>query len=87
MTPGDRYSYRVCWSAEDEAYVGTVDELPSLSWVADSLETALAGVRDLVTDVFRDVAYTGAAPPAGEGTGAPGPGSEPAGAARARPGD
>ncbi|MEV7299900.1 MFS transporter [Streptomyces clavifer] len=36
---------------------------------------------------FAPSVRSGAAPPAGEGTGAPGPGSEPAGAARARPGD
>lgn len=63
MTLGDRYSYRVGWSAEDEAYVGTVEELPSLCWVADSLETAFTGVRDLVAAVLADMADTGATPP------------------------
>lgn len=46
----ERYTFRVRWSAEDEAYVGTVAELPSLSWVASDRDGALAGVRQLVAD-------------------------------------
>ncbi len=55
----DRYTYRVTWSAEDQEHVGLCAEFPSLSWLADSPEQALAGVRKLVRDVLADMAATG----------------------------
>lgn len=39
--------YRVRWSEEDQAYVATADEFPSLSWIADSREAALDGIRSV----------------------------------------
>ena len=33
MTDVKHYAYRVVWSAEDDEYVATVAEFPSLSWV------------------------------------------------------
>lgn len=52
-----RRRYLVRWSAEDEAWVGTVDGVPSLSWIADSRAEALAGIRTLhVTDIAQRVA-------------------------------
>lgn len=63
MTLAEHYTYRVRWSAEDEGYVGTVAELPSLSWVAETLEAALAGVRELVAGVLEDMTSTGETPP------------------------
>jgi predicted HicB family RNase H-like nuclease len=50
-----RYTYRVTWSAEDEEYVATCLELPSLSWLADSQEGALHGLRELITEVVQDL--------------------------------
>lgn len=47
----DYYTYRVLWSAEDDAWVGVCPELPELSWVDDSKEKALAGIERLVRDV------------------------------------
>lgn len=38
-----RYTYRVSWSPEDEEFVAICLELPSLSWLADAQEAALAG--------------------------------------------
>ena len=32
MNVVEHYTYRVRWSSEDGEYVGTVAELPSLSW-------------------------------------------------------
>lgn len=46
----NKYSYNVEWSAEDEQFVGTVQEFPSLSWLADTPEAALAGIHQIVTE-------------------------------------
>lgn len=50
-----RYTYRVTWFAEDEEYVATCLELPSLSWLADTQEDALRGLRELIADVIQDM--------------------------------
>ena len=55
MDVADRYSYRVFYSPEDEAYVGTVAELPSLSHLADTQVEALAGIRDLAEFAVEDL--------------------------------
>jgi predicted HicB family RNase H-like nuclease len=59
MTNAEHYTYRVRWSAEDTSYVGTVAEMPSLSWVADTQADAFAGIRSLVTDVLDDMLANG----------------------------
>ena len=51
-----RYTYRVTWSAEDGEHVATCLELPSLSWLADTQEEALRGLRELIADVVQDMA-------------------------------
>ena len=51
----DRYTYRVTWSEEDGEYLGLCAEFPSLSWLSDSQEGALKGVRELVNDVIDDM--------------------------------
>jgi predicted HicB family RNase H-like nuclease len=55
-TDGDitHYTYRVTWSVEDDEYVASCLEFPSLSWLADTQEAALRGLRDLITDVIDD---------------------------------
>ncbi|QQS01647.1 MAG: toxin-antitoxin system HicB family antitoxin [Austwickia sp.] len=53
------YGYRVTWSAEDQEFVGTCLELPSLSWLAGSQEEALAGIRNLVREVINDLSAGG----------------------------
>lgn len=52
----DRYTYRVMWSEEDEEYVGLCSEFASLSWLAESPEDALHGIRQVVADVVADMA-------------------------------
>lgn len=64
MTLAEHYTYRVRWSVEDEGFVGTVAELPSLSWVAGTLEAALSGIREIVTRVLEDMTATGETLPA-----------------------
>ena len=54
-----RYTYRVTWSVEDDQYVATCLELPSLSWLTDTQEDALRGLRDLVAEVVGDLAESG----------------------------
>ena len=51
----DRYTYRVTWSEEDQEHVGLCAEFPSLSWLADSQETALKGIRNIVAEVIEDM--------------------------------
>ncbi|WP_263079848.1 type II toxin-antitoxin system HicB family antitoxin [Endozoicomonas sp. Mp262] len=52
----DRYTYRVTWSEEDQEYVGLCAEFPSLSWLDESPDNALTGVRKLVKSAVTDMA-------------------------------
>lgn len=49
------YTYRITWSEEDKEYVGLCAEFPSLSWLADSQEVALQGIRSVVVEVVSDM--------------------------------
>ncbi len=60
----DHYTYRVTWSAEDGEHVGLCAEFPSLSWLAETPEAALAGIRQVVAEVVADMAAGGEAVPA-----------------------
>ena len=51
----DLYTYRVTWSEEDQEYVGLCTEFPSLSWLDESQELALKGIRELVADAIKDM--------------------------------
>jgi predicted HicB family RNase H-like nuclease len=62
--PHDKYTYRVTWSEDDAEYVGLCAELPSLSWLARTPETALKGIRKLVREVVADLRRHGEAVPA-----------------------
>jgi predicted HicB family RNase H-like nuclease len=59
----DHYTYRVTWSPEDGEHVGLCVEFPSLSWLGESPEAALAGIRQLVTEVLADMKASGEAAP------------------------
>jgi predicted HicB family RNase H-like nuclease len=54
----DKYTYRITWSEDDNQYVGLCAEFPSLSWLGDTPEKALKGIRNLVADVLSDMAKT-----------------------------
>ncbi len=60
----DHYTYRVSWSDEDQEFVATCAEFPSLSHLAGSQVEAIDGLRALVGDVVRDMAAGGEIPPA-----------------------
>ncbi|WP_175749607.1 type II toxin-antitoxin system HicB family antitoxin [Burkholderia pyrrocinia] len=55
----DHFTYRVTWSPEDGEHVGLCAEFPSLSWLDETPEGALAGIRRLVANVVRDMAASG----------------------------
>lgn len=55
----DHYTYRLAWSVKDMEFVATVVEFPSLSWVADSREGALAGLTSVVEEVLQDMLAEG----------------------------
>ena len=59
----DHYTYRITWSPEDSEYVGLCAEFPSLSWLAESPEAALAGIRNVVAESVADLKSEGEAPP------------------------
>jgi hypothetical protein len=51
----EHYTYRVSWSAEDDEYVASCVEFPSLSWLDSSRGSALDGIVVLVADVVLDM--------------------------------
>jgi len=53
------YTYRVSWSAEDDEFVATCLEFPSLSWLADSQVEALEGLVGLLRDTLADMEEQG----------------------------
>jgi hypothetical protein len=49
----DRFTFRAEWSTEDQAYVGTCDQYPSLSHLEErSAQAAYAGILKLVAEVI-----------------------------------
>jgi predicted HicB family RNase H-like nuclease len=59
----DHYTYRVTWSQEDDEFVALCAELPSLSWLAATPESALAGIRKVVASAVADMRANGEVPP------------------------
>jgi predicted HicB family RNase H-like nuclease len=57
------YTYRITWSPDDHEHVGLCTEFPSLSWLAETPEEALKGVRALVKTVVADMKKNGEAIP------------------------
>ncbi|MBI5784227.1 MAG: toxin-antitoxin system HicB family antitoxin [Rhodocyclales bacterium] len=55
----DHYTYRVTWSPEDGEYVGLCAEFPSLSWLANTQEAALKGIRKVVGEAVADMEVAG----------------------------
>ncbi len=51
----DLYTYRVTWSEKDQEYIGQCTEFPSLSWLTETQESALKGIRQLVANVISDM--------------------------------
>lgn len=55
----DKYTYRLTWSEEDEEFVGLCAELPGLSWLAETPEDALKGIRKVVRSSIKDMVSNG----------------------------
>ena len=55
----EHYTYRVRWSPEDDLYVGTVAELPSLSWLAPDQAEAFRGIQSLASETVDDLSADG----------------------------
>ncbi len=55
----DHYTYRVTWSPDDSEHVGLCIEFPSLSWLAQTPEDALSGIRKIVAKVVSDMRSNG----------------------------
>lgn len=53
----NKYTYRVTWSEEDAEYVGLCIEFPSLTWLARTPESALKGIRKLVSEVVAEMLH------------------------------
>ncbi|MCW6005275.1 type II toxin-antitoxin system HicB family antitoxin [Micromonospora sp. CPCC 205371] len=53
------FTYRVTWSAEDDEFLATCVEFPSLSWLAPSQIEALQGLENLLREVLADMAEQG----------------------------
>ncbi|GIJ76072.1 Predicted nuclease of the RNAse H fold, HicB family [Micromonospora phaseoli] len=53
------YTYRVTWSAQDDEFVATCVEFPSLSWLASSQIEALQGLQALLLEVIADMEEQG----------------------------
>ncbi len=51
----DHYTYRVTWSEDDSEYVGLCAEFPGLSWLSETPESALKGIRNVVAEVVQDM--------------------------------
>jgi len=60
----DHYTYRIAWSLADKEYVGLCEEFPSLSWLEKTQEAALAGIRQAVADVVKEMRSASEAIPA-----------------------
>lgn len=59
----DHYTYRVSWSPEDQEFVATCAEFPSLSWLDADRAAALTGIVQLVHGVLADMRENGETPP------------------------
>lgn len=59
----DRFTYRLTWSEDDGEHVGLCVEFPSLSWLAQTPEAALKGIRKVVGEVVADLQQSGEAVP------------------------
>lgn len=63
IVSAEDYTYRVFWSEEDGAFVGTVAEFPSFSCIEDAQFDAFSGIIALVKDVLDDMGSSQEEPP------------------------
>ncbi|MCL2680819.1 MAG: type II toxin-antitoxin system HicB family antitoxin [Coriobacteriia bacterium] len=63
MPKAEEYTYRVFWSAEDEAYLATIAEFPRLSSIESTQAQALAGAVELVRFILGEMEKDQQEPP------------------------
>lgn len=61
--PTNRYKYKIERSDEDEEWVGTVLELPNLSWLDKTPDQALNGIQQVARECVSDMLTHGEEPP------------------------
>lgn len=61
--PTNHYTYKIEWSDEDEEWVGTVLELPNLSWLDKTPDQALNGIQQVARECVNDMTKQGKEPP------------------------
>ena len=66
LQKNDFYTYKAIWSIEDEEYVGLCVEFPSLSWLSNTQESALKGIKEVVDEVIDDMKKSGEEIPTGK---------------------
>ena len=64
MYKAEDYTYRVCWSEEDDSYIATVAEFPRLSSIEDTQGKAFTGMVELVGFILNEMIQEGEEPPA-----------------------
>lgn len=55
----DRFSYSVSWSDDDEGFVATMAEFPSLSWIDEDRRAAEDGLVALVAEMLENMDQSG----------------------------
>lgn len=55
MADISHYTYRVTWSVEDQEFVATCLEFPSLSWLAGTQIEALSGLEQVIAETLEDM--------------------------------
>ncbi len=64
MPNANHYTYQIAWSVEDDEFIATVLEFPSLSWCEPVFRDALTGLLKLVSHTLIDMQTAGETPPA-----------------------
>jgi predicted HicB family RNase H-like nuclease len=59
LPSADHYTYRLTWLADDNEFIATVVEFPSLSWISPTRAEALDGLTALVDEVLHDMVNEG----------------------------
>ena len=55
----EKYEYKVTWSEEDQVYIGSVAEFPSLAAHGDTAKDALKEIQFVVASVLDDLKESG----------------------------
>ena len=68
LSSWERYTYQVAWSEENLEFVGTCNELPSLTWFALTPVQAYSGIRNLAAQGDQDARAQAGRTPSEDGT-------------------